>query len=110
MRDAKQYIEAIKRGTDRDDKHACNLCGECYDCNPDAEPSELCSQCAQEAVALLPPLAALTAQLLAALKAVEWEGSLDRDMCPWCGGYPEEAGHTSDCQLHAAIVAGEGKE
>lgn len=52
--------------------------------------------------------AELIAQLLAALKAVEW---IDDTVCVWCEmceGNPE-IGHEPNCQLAAAIRAAEGK-
>ncbi len=49
-------------------------------------------------------LIAAAPQLLAALKAVEWRGDTSSPICPFCGN----SEHHPDCQLHAAIVAGEG--
>lgn len=54
MKDLAAYVEAIGRGGDPD--HVCQMCGENYDCEPDAEPSALCNQCAHEATDFLPDL------------------------------------------------------
>jgi len=66
------------------------------------------------------------AALVAALRAVEWGGAAGgggEACCPSCYGWPvahaanpfdpdsraEPAGHTPDCQLHAALRAAEGE-
>jgi len=57
-------------------------------------------------------LIAAAPQLLAALKAVEWEGWAPREddyCCPSCRN-PKYTKHHPNCQLHAAIRAAEGTE
>jgi hypothetical protein len=51
----------------------------------------------------------LIADLLAALRAVEWGGPyVDYEMCGMCG-YGPESGHKPDCQLAAAIERAEAE-
>lgn len=54
---------------------------------------------------------AINAEMLEALRAVEWiyDSELDDDFCPYCGNAQYISGHDINCKISIAIAKAEGK-
>ena len=81
--------------------HTPTLCSQCA--SPATETSGLCWPCSERR-----RLQAINADLLAALKAVEWVPLGNRRVCPNCGRRWDQ-GHAPTCKLDAALAKVKGE-
>lgn len=112
---AEDYLAELERRERTMREAMCKKCGGwliqegdfCLDCRSDL--ADEATDLFLEGYKDLRGLAQDKADLLAALKAVEWAGcgggedDVRGDVCPNCGAYKEH-GHKSDCELAAALA------